>query len=326
MPTQRVAVAESRALAVYHRWPLVNLGPCWNRARNSCVCELREAWVRVVSAIIEQCLRIAVFNDAFSHEPVELEVFIQTLIVFQLNLRKAVQVRVLVAFEGCTLERLARHARRKFELYRRQSVRRSRRIRHDHRLIELENGECAVPIAISAGSGGVCVLLTGGNVACWGGQANSGYRPKLITALSGAIAIAAGPGHTCAVLNDHTVKCLGSLTGADGISNAVALSAGNTFSCALHPLVPTLVPTKVIGVTQATAIAQGCSKAAQNSALGAELPRILDFTSTDACLHGVGWQDDGVCGTWTHDSTASLKAAKEVPFARRSFNACMRER
>jgi len=109
--------------------------------------------------------------------------------------------------------------------------------------------------------------------ANWAGQLGDGNRPcgapsylcpatvgsVEVAGISNAIAVSSGESHNCAILSDRTMKCWG--TGADGelgdgvqyrdennnvdwagsptpvtvtgISNAIAVSAGNRFSCAL---------------------------------------------------------------------------------------------
>jgi alpha-tubulin suppressor-like RCC1 family protein len=82
--------------------------------------------------------------------------------------------------------------------------------------------------AIAAGDSHTCALLSGGSVQCWGDNAygqlgngstntclDGGSRPCSLTpiAVSGitnAIAIAAGEEHTCALLSGGSVQCWGS--------------------------------------------------------------------------------------------------------------------
>ncbi len=117
-------------------------------------------------------------------------------------------------------------------------------------------------IAISAGGAQACALLAGGTVKCWGdnyygqlgdGSENDRPAPVQVSGLTGAVAISAGNSHTCALLAGGTIECwganeygeLGDGEIADlleatpephqvvGIENAVAVSAGGQFSCAV---------------------------------------------------------------------------------------------
>lgn len=114
--------------------------------------------------------------------------------------------------------------------------------------------------ALTAGVAHTCAVLERGSVACWGtdgfGQAygrSFGLRslsPVIIAGISTAVVAAAGRNHTCALLRDGTVKCwganllgqLGAPGGAvspsspvtvEGISDAVAISAGYFHTCVL---------------------------------------------------------------------------------------------
>ena len=64
-------------------------------------------------------------------------------------------------------------------------------------------------IAIAAGNGHTCAILTDKSVKCWGrnyeGQTGGAFPLGYDT----AEAIAAGEKHTCAIMSDNTVKCWG---------------------------------------------------------------------------------------------------------------------
>ena len=75
-------------------------------------------------------------------------------------------------------------------------------------------------VAIAAGSFHTCVLVSDGNVRCWGdnqfGQLGDGGAsgplsrvPVSVSGLANAVAIAAGHEHTCALLADGTARCWG---------------------------------------------------------------------------------------------------------------------
>jgi len=75
-------------------------------------------------------------------------------------------------------------------------------------------------VAIAAGSFHTCVLVSDGNVRCWGdnqfGQLGDGGAsgplsrvPVAVSGLANAVAIAAGHEHTCALLADGTARCWG---------------------------------------------------------------------------------------------------------------------
>jgi len=121
-------------------------------------------------------------------------------------------------------------------------------------------------IAISAGSGHTCALLSTGGVKCWGwnnwgqigddagdgkGELTNRISPVAVTSLSsGVTAISAGYYHTCALLSTGAAKCWGSNgsgqlgngtkntgvipTNVSGLSSGVtAIEAGFHFTCAL---------------------------------------------------------------------------------------------
>ena len=123
-------------------------------------------------------------------------------------------------------------------------------------------------VAIAAGDGQSCALISNGTVQCWGwnswGQLGNGTvssssaflpTPQVVQGLSGnAIAVAAGYDHTCALLDNGTAQCWGSEEGGSlgngvnltsppygqpepqtvtGLSGATALVAGGSHSCAL---------------------------------------------------------------------------------------------
>ena len=115
--------------------------------------------------------------------------------------------------------------------------------------------------AISIGYTYTCALVEGGSVYCWGdnlyGQlGNPALRETLLpqpaTGLGGkAVAIATGNNHTCALLESGQVQCWGSNyfgrlgdgsevmesyspTNVVGLTNVTAITAGQSFTCALR--------------------------------------------------------------------------------------------
>jgi alpha-tubulin suppressor-like RCC1 family protein len=114
---------------------------------------------------------------------------------------------------------------------------------------------------LATGSVHACALVVNGTVSCWGdhtfGQIGDGMTsfdlatpPTPVAGLSGVTAISARGDHTCALLGDGTVRCWGAdvhgeigdgtivelraaPTPVKGLVGAIAISAGNQFSCAL---------------------------------------------------------------------------------------------
>jgi alpha-tubulin suppressor-like RCC1 family protein len=110
--------------------------------------------------------------------------------------------------------------------------------------------------AVAAGAAHTCAIQSGGTLACWGydvdGQLGDGEEngiivpsPTPVPGLTSVVAVSAGQSHTCALLSDGTVDCWGSSeTGQVGNgSNGIDV----------------LSPTAVPGLTNVTAISAGYS-------------------------------------------------------------------
>ena len=122
--------------------------------------------------------------------------------------------------------------------------------------------------AIAAGDFHTCALHQDGTVSCWGanwyGQLGNGQSgrnadslvPVQVFGITDATAITVGVGHSCALHRGGTISCWGdnewgelgnqetprNISGAGssvpvqvtGITDATAISAGSSYSCALH--------------------------------------------------------------------------------------------
>ncbi|MFI5298562.1 MAG: hypothetical protein ACHREM_10730 [Polyangiales bacterium] len=129
----------------------------------------------------------------------------------------------------------------------------------------------AAAVANTGGGGHACVVLATGEIQCWGsdaygelgdGDTTGGIStsPFTVKGISNAVAVAAGTGFTCAIVGTGTVECWGrsdngqmghgTVAGPDacngtklncqlaptpvtGITNALLISAGDGWACAL---------------------------------------------------------------------------------------------
>jgi alpha-tubulin suppressor-like RCC1 family protein len=155
-------------------------------------------------------------------------------------------------------------------------------------------------IAISAEGGAhTCALLADRTIRCWGdggyGQLGDGgggnaLAPVTVVGIDDATAVAAGASHTCAVVGSGAVKCwgfndlgqigTGTIDGLPkhepvdvvGISNAVAIAAGDYHACALladrsvkcwgaeyanGSVARSGTPIQIAGINDATAVGTG---------------------------------------------------------------------
>ena len=122
--------------------------------------------------------------------------------------------------------------------------------------------------AVSVGDSATCALLSDGTVKCWGwnelGQLGDGQSgtinetPVVVKNIADARAISMGGEHACAVLSGGQVKCWGeNLHGqlGDGRrSHGHAISWGNSPKYDFSP-----VPVEVRGISNATAVSAGSS-------------------------------------------------------------------
>jgi alpha-tubulin suppressor-like RCC1 family protein len=114
-------------------------------------------------------------------------------------------------------------------------------------------------VALAAGYGHTCALLSDATMRCWGenreGQLGNGTiaspgtpQPVTVSGITGATAFTTGAYHTCALLGNGTVRCWGRNQGqlgngtftssstpvpVTGITNAVAVSGGGAHTCAV---------------------------------------------------------------------------------------------
>jgi alpha-tubulin suppressor-like RCC1 family protein len=115
-------------------------------------------------------------------------------------------------------------------------------------------------VAIAAGYGHTCALLSSGALRCWGenreGQLGNGTtanpgtaQPVAVSGITGATAVTTGAYHTCALLNNDTLRCFGrnhqgqlgngtftsssTSVAVSGLTGVAAVSGGGVHTCAV---------------------------------------------------------------------------------------------
>ena len=127
--------------------------------------------------------------------------------------------------------------------------------------------------ALTAGEAHACVIVAG-EVFCWGsnlynqlggdggtfigeGGVLAAYTPTRVPGVSNAVAIAAGASHTCAILGDGTVRCWGKCNGNEGCLGDGTLTFTGT--------------TDVVGLTNVKALSAGLNNTCALTTAGAVL-------------------------------------------------------
>ncbi|MFM7271232.1 MAG: RCC1 domain-containing protein [Actinomycetes bacterium] len=194
-------------------------------------------------------------------------------------------------------------------------------------------------VAVGAGDNHSCAVRFNGAVLCWGansaGQLGDGTNtnrryPTAVSGVSSAVAVVAGLAHSCALLGSGSVVCWGQNTYGqlgDGTNNsrntpggevvlgqrAVAVSAGNTFTCAV--------------LEDGTGRCWGGNSQGQlgnNSTTGFNLPQFVSGMSGAVSIasgsrHSCAGLADGSAVCWGDNSTFqignNLSADARVPVA-----------
>jgi alpha-tubulin suppressor-like RCC1 family protein len=107
-------------------------------------------------------------------------------------------------------------------------------------------------VQITTGSDYACALLQAGTVKCWGGNLKGD-----IEGLSNVVSISADLSSLCALLSNGRIKCLGSSNYFGELGNGTGLQESKV-----------MTPTEVVGITNATQIANGFNSACAILATG----------------------------------------------------------
>jgi alpha-tubulin suppressor-like RCC1 family protein len=127
-------------------------------------------------------------------------------------------------------------------------------------------GACKKALAITAGDGQTCAVLSGGAVECWGdnqaGELGNGTTtssspyaiptPGAVLNLVGVTAMAAGAAHTCGLLAGGTVECW-------GYNQHGELGNGTTTSSAPYAIPTPVAVSNLAGVTAIAAGSHACA-------------------------------------------------------------------
>jgi alpha-tubulin suppressor-like RCC1 family protein len=195
-------------------------------------------------------------------------------------------------------------------------------------------------IAVTAGDRHSCALVVGGSVRCWGydgdGQigdgvittpaANSSAVP--VVGVSDAVSVSAGARHTCAVRATGSVVCWGaddvgqlgdgtvsspaanpSPVTVVGITDAVAVSAGTSHTCAVRATGAVVC----WGSDVSGALGDGTIAAPANRATPAAVPGISSATAVSAGVDHTCVADGGAVRCWGSDAFHQLGAGWATP-------------
>lgn len=182
-------------------------------------------------------------------------------------------------------------------------------------------------VEMSGGRDHTCALMDDDTVQCWGsntsgqlGTVTSGWTsgvPAEVEGLTGAVAIATGDFHTCAVLDDGTAQCWGlndygqlgavtddSVSGVpvqvEGLTGAVAISAGSYHSCALLDD----GTAQCWGRNDSGQLGDGTDVGSNTSVVVSGLTGVVEITSGE--MHSCAALEDGSVRCWGNNQVGQL--------------------